>query len=144
MKKDTKKIKLIVAMTITMLLGLVPFIILAKRKGTFYIGEKLGVIIIIMIALLMAVYALRRIRAMQKGEPLEDELSKKVLNMAATRSFYISLYWMLAIMLFEKMFAEFLFNSESLDASQALGGAITGMVIIFFFNWLYYQKKGVA
>jgi hypothetical protein len=55
----------------------------------------------------------------------------------------MSLYWLLAIMLLQPVIADILFDSEMLDAEQALGGGITGMAIIWFLNWLYYQKKGV-
>ena len=76
-------------------------------------------------------------------QDVKTPLSKKVLNVAGARSFYMSLYWLLAIMLLQPVIADILFDSEMLDAEQALGGGITGMAIIWFLNWLYYQKKGV-
>ena len=63
---------------------------------------------------------------MKQGEPYEDELSKRVILNASARTFQIGLYWMLAIMHLERFFADALFDSEKLSATQALAGAICG------------------
>ncbi|MBT4121890.1 hypothetical protein HOE31_02990 [bacterium] len=143
MNNEKKKITMMFILIATLLFGLVPFILLTKRSGELQTGNMLGILVVIIIALLAAVIGVKRIKDLKQGQPVEDELSKKVLNVAGARSFYMSLYWLLAIMLLQPVIADILFDSEMLDAEQALGGGITGMAIIWFLNWLYYQKKGV-
>lgn len=143
MKVDTKKINLIITGIVLMLLGLGPFLYLAIRQSNFNKGNIIGISIVVLTAIVLAVFAFSRIKEMKKGEPYDDELSKSVLITSASRSFFISFYWLLALMLFEPLFADLLFDSENLNAPQVIGGAISGMILIFLLNWLYYQKKGI-
>lgn len=143
MKTDTKKINLVITATVLMLVGLVPFLYLAIKQENFNKGNIIGICIVVLTAIILAVFAFVRVKEMKKGEPYDDELSKNVLITSAYRSFFISFYWLLVLMLFESLFADLLFNSENLNASQAIGGAISGMILIFLLNWLYYQKKGI-
>jgi len=110
------------------------------------IGEKetnLGAIIIPVIVVLFMVFFIRkRYKDVKEGMPMEDERSKKVLMQASAASFQFSLYWLLAVSLFEPFFARVLFDVQKLDASQTVGGGIAGMAIFFFIFWLYYDKKG--
>jgi hypothetical protein len=89
----------------------------------------------------MAFFILRRYKDIKQGMPFEDERSKKVMTSAAAHSFFISLYWLLIISMFESFFAK-MFGTEKLDASQTVGGGIAGMAIIFLICWFYYEKKG--
>lgn len=125
------------------LLGLIPFLYLAIRQNTLQRGNILGIAVVVVLVLLMVIMAARRISGIKKGEPYEDEFSKKIVQQSAARSFFISMYWLLFIMLFEPLLADFLFDSKKLDASQAIGGGIAGMSVIFLINWIYWQKKGI-
>jgi uncharacterized membrane protein len=143
MTSDKKKINLVIIGIFTMLLGLAPFMYLFVRQGDYQIGNVVGAGVVVLLAIFMSILAFNRIKDMKKGQPYEDELSKKILNITAARTFYISFYWILILMIFDPVFAGLLFKSEKMDASQALGGTICGMVVIFLLNWLYFQKKGV-
>ena len=142
MNQEKKKIILLFITTTLVLLGVVLFTAISSRSGDFHLGNKAGVIVSVIVGLLLSILTIRRFKDVKQGQPFEDEFSKKVVNMAAARSFYISLYWMLAIILFQPIFADIFFAAEKLDAEQALGGAIMGMSVIFLFSWIYYQKKG--
>ena len=74
---------------------------------------------------------------MKEGYPLHDERSKKVLEKASSRAFYISLYLLLAI----GFLSEDMINFR--DVSQATSIAVGGMAILFLLFWIYYNKKEI-
>ncbi|XMB85810.1 hypothetical protein RJG79_10425 [Mycoplasmatota bacterium WC44] len=90
----------------------------------------LYVYIAIIIAVLFTFYLVRGFRAVKKGEVLEDELSKKVMNKAAARSFYISLYlW---------IFLNYKFDFES----EVMLFGVGGMTLIFILNYILITLNG--
>lgn len=142
MNKDKKKLILIAIVTVMFLLGVIAsgyFDLsnnLLDSKGTlFYIVPLLLVVFMIF-------FITRRYKDVKSGMPLEDERSKQVMLKAAAFSFQATLYWLLAISMFEPVFAKILFGVNTLDASQTVGGAITGMAFFFFVSWIYYDKNG--
>lgn len=71
---------------------------------------------------------------------MEDERSKKVVTMAAAKAFYVSVYWLLAISIFEVFFAGIV-GQETLDTGQTVGGGIAGMTLIFIAFWFHYNRR---
>ena len=59
------------------------------------LGMYAVLILVVGFALFIGV---KRLSSVKKGEPAEDELSKKVLQKTAAMSYYISLYLWLAVM----------------------------------------------
>lgn len=96
-----------------------------------HIGIAALVLIIVPIS---AFVGLRRLRREKAGEIVEDELSRRIKDKAAARSFVISLYMWLAILLI------------SLGASHEIGIAllagIAGMLGVFLVNWALLEKSG--
>lgn len=142
MKNDKTRLTLMAIVTILVLVtaGIYALVMIPKegaRPGNF-----MPVFILLIIVLFMAFFIIRRYHDIKEGIPLEDERSMKVITQAAAKSFYLSLYWLLAISWFEGFFAEKLFGTEQLDASQTVGGGIAGMAIFFFIFWFYYDRKG--
>jgi peptidoglycan/LPS O-acetylase OafA/YrhL len=79
--------------------------------------------------------AYKRLRSVKRGEPTEDELSKRVLQKTAALSYYISLYlWVFMIYLKDRI---------SLDTEEVLGMGILGMAITFAVTWIILNLKGV-
>lgn len=142
MKKDKTRLTLIAIVTIAVLatVALYSFTVISKEKVNT--GSIISMAIPLVIIVFMAFFILRRYRDVKQGMPLEDERSRKVVTLAAAKSFYVSLYWLLAISWFEEFFANKLFGVEHLDVGQAVGGGIIGMAILFFAFWIYYNKKG--
>ncbi|MFH1575463.1 MAG: hypothetical protein ABIB55_00780 [Candidatus Nealsonbacteria bacterium] len=142
MKKDKTRLILITTITIILLatISLYGYTVVSKREVTA--GSLISFIIPLLVIVFMALFITKRYKDMKQGVPFEDERSKKVINQAAAKSFYVSLYWLLAISWFEPFFAKNLFGVEKLDAVQTVGGAIGGMAIFFFIFWFYYNKKG--
>ena len=141
MNKDKFRLLLIFTITIILLVtaSLFGFIMLGKQE--INLGNTIVLAIPLIIIIFMAFFALRRYEDVKEGMPLEDERSKKVINQAAAKSFYISIYWLLFISWFENLWVK-IFDLENLTVGQAIGAGIGGMALIFFACWFYYDKKG--
>jgi peptidoglycan/LPS O-acetylase OafA/YrhL len=77
----------------------------------------------------------RRLSSARKGEPAEDELSKKVQLRAAAISYYISIYIWLAIL--------FIKDRVKLDSDEMIGAGILGMAITWAISWLIIHLRGI-
>lgn len=129
-------------MAVLITAGLYGFIMVSSEEMT--LGKLIPIVIPLIVIVFMLFFIIRRYRDIKQGMPLEDERSIKIITQAAAKSFYVSLYWLLAISWFEPFFADKLFGLDKLDASQTVGGGIAGMAIFFFVFWLYYNKKGTV
>lgn len=90
-----------------------------------------GVFIIVGFALFIGI---SRTRSHLKKEPAEDELSRKVMVKASSLSYYISIYFWLALMYFSDRIV--------LENHTLIGVGIMGMAIIFFLCWLGVKLLG--
>jgi len=142
MKNDKFRLTLIALGTFTLFSGvaLYGFITISNKEINF--GSMIPLVIPLILVIFMVFFISKRYNDIKQGMPFEDERSKKVITQAAAQSFYVSLYWLLAISWFEPFFARVLFSGEKLDASQTVGGAIAGMAVCFFIFWFYYDRKG--
>lgn len=141
MTKDKIRLTLIAVVTILVLCTTALYGYMAITKDKINSGSLITLIVPLLIIIFMAFFILRRYKSIKQGEPLEDERSKKVINQAAAKSFYISMYWLLFIGWLEEPLAK-IFQVEKLDASQTIGGGIAGMAIIFLISWVYYERRG--
>lgn len=142
MEKDKRRLILISAVAILLLIGIALYAFMSVSKREMNLGDFIPVVIPLIIIIFMAFFIVRRYRDIKQGMPPEDERSRKVMVNAASKSFYVSLYWLLLISWLEPFFARVLFGTEKLDASQTVGGAIAGMAVCFFLFWFYYDRKG--
>ena len=107
-----------------------------------FVSGNLGYsIILAVVALVLLVFfvlfAMRRYKDASKGLPFEDERSKRVMEKAASKSFFVTLYVLLAIGLLSDDAINFR------DVSQATGLAIGIMAVLLFAFWIYYNRKGI-
>ena len=108
---------------------------------SFKNGEIVGGVVGTVIALTILAFAIsvyrRGNRDIKEGFPLQDERSRKVLERASSKAFYVSLYLLLAIG----------FLSDSLikfrDVSQATGISVGAMALLFAVFWAYYNRKEI-
>lgn len=142
MKKDKIRLVTIIVVSLSLLITVFFYAIMATNAKEKNPGDLIPILIPLIVIVFMAFFILRRYRDIKEGMPLEDERSKKVITQAAANAFYFSLYWLLAISWLEPFFANTLFDAQKLDASQTVGGGIAGMAIFFFVFWFYYDKKG--
>jgi len=94
---------------------------------------QFGVILILVLFALFIGY--KRLTSAKRGEPAEDELSKKVLQKTAAYSYYISLYiWVALIYIKDRI---------TFDTEQLLGTGILAMAITFALCWVVFNFRGV-
>jgi uncharacterized membrane protein len=129
-------------LTVTLLLGVIAGGYMDFSSNMLDNKGIIFYLIPLILVVFMVFFIARRYRDIKGGMPLEDERSRQVITRAAAASFQATLYWLLAISMFEPFFAKILFSTQKLDASQTVGGAITGMAVSFFIFWFYYDKKG--
>ena len=141
MNKDKNRLIAIVAVLGFGLLVMLSFAIMVVQSDGYSIGNIMAVIAPFLIMIFISFFVLRRYKDVKKGLPLDDERSKKVMTMASSRAFYVSLYWLLAISMLEEFFANIV-GLEHLSASQTVGGGILGMAMAFIIFWIYYDRKG--
>jgi peptidoglycan/LPS O-acetylase OafA/YrhL len=91
---------------------------------------------VIVILISFAVFiGIKRFLSAKRGEPTEDELSKKILHRAAGFSYYISIYLWLAIMYFS--------DRTELENHTLIGVGILGMALIFAICWSVIHLTGL-
>ena len=107
----------------------------------FTSSEKLSLADIIsfaVITLVLAfaiVFGFKRLASAKRGEPVEDELSKKVMQKTAAWSYYISIYLWLFIMYVQ--------DKVRLETHTIIGSGILGMAVVFVLCWLVIHFKGL-
>lgn len=80
-------------------------------------------------------FAVRRFSSAFKGEPQEDELSKRIVQKAAAWSYYISLYmWVFMIWLKDRV---------TMDTEEVLGAGILAMAVIFMLSFIFHRLRGM-
>jgi peptidoglycan/LPS O-acetylase OafA/YrhL len=105
-------------------------------SGTRFKPYDLVQIGILILVVGIAVYfGYRRLSSAKRGEPTEDEMSKKVMRKTAAWSYYISLYLWLAIMYFS--------DRIKLESHALIGAGITGMAVLFAIIWLIINFGGI-
>jgi peptidoglycan/LPS O-acetylase OafA/YrhL len=91
---------------------------------------------VIALILIFAIFVgYKRFSSAKRGEPTEDELSKKVLQKTAAWSYYISLYMWVAMI--------YIKDRVSMDTEELLGTGILAMAVCFGVCWLIFNFKGI-
>ncbi|MEZ4996001.1 MAG: hypothetical protein R2758_00480 [Bacteroidales bacterium] len=98
-------------------------------------GEILSFGIIIILVGFGIWFAVRRFSSAHKGEPQEDELSKRLVQKTAAWSYYISLYmWVFLIWLKDRV---------TMDTEEVLGAGILSMAVIFMLCFIFHRLRGL-
>jgi peptidoglycan/LPS O-acetylase OafA/YrhL len=80
-------------------------------------------------------FGFSRLRSIKRGEPAQDELSKKIMQKASSLSYFISLYlWVGMIYVSDKIKA---------DTHVILGTGILAMSIVLAVCWVFLKIKGI-
>lgn len=90
------------------------------------------ILLLVGFGLYVAIYRLRSVR---RGEPAEDELSKKILQKASSLSFYISLFLWVAMI--------YIKDRVTVDTEVLLGSGILGMAVIWVVLVIYFRIRGL-
>ena len=98
-------------------------------------AEIVNLVVIVLVVVFALFFGYKRFTSIKKGEPAEDEMSKKIMQRTASLSYYISLYWWLAIMYFS--------DRLKFEMHTIIGTGILGMAVIFTVCWLVFNFRGV-
>ena len=99
--------------------------------------QELSPFVIILVVLGFAVFiGIKRISSAKRGEPIEDELSKKILVKASSISFYFSIYLWLVVMYYS--------DKTPLENHTLIGLGILGMALIFAITWVVIHFRGLS
>jgi len=102
-------------------------------------GLSLSSIVMIIVTVLLAVfavYALKRVYAsLKRGDPLKDERTRKIEKKAAALSFYIGIYWLLVLSFVIDRF------ELKIPSSSVPSLGIAGMAVFFGLSYWYFSKK---
>jgi protein-S-isoprenylcysteine O-methyltransferase Ste14 len=108
---------------------------MTNSKFSMPVVEILQFIVIILIVGFAIYIAMNRLRSVRRGEPAEDELSKKILLKASSFSYYASLYLWVAMI--------FVNDRTKLDTEILLGIGILGMAVIWVAFVIFFKIKGL-
>lgn len=100
-------------------------------------GGAAGALIALTILLFAVFVFMRGNRDMRKGFPLKDERSRKVVERASSKAFYVSLYMLLAVGFLSDGLISFR------DVSQATSISVGIMAVLFAAFWAYYNRKAM-
>jgi len=98
-------------------------------------AELSSLVVIVLVVAFALFVGYKRLTSVKKGEPAEDEMSKKIMQKTSSLSYYISLYWWLAIMYFS--------DRLKFEMHTIIGTGILGMAVIFTVCWLVFNFRGV-
>ena len=97
---------------------------------------------ILAIITLVGVFVILKIlKDRQSGFPIKDERTQKITGTAATYTFYIGSYFMVALMLANLLNLEFL-DAPLLDTGYALVASILVNSLTFLGLRVYFDQKG--
>lgn len=109
--------------------------------NAFMKGDITGAVLGGLIALIILAFAIlvfvRGQEDMKNGLPLQDERSRRVMEKAAAKAFYVSLYLLLAIGFLSDDIIKFR------DVSQATSIAVGCMALLLLIFWAYYNRKEI-
>ncbi len=127
--------KSVIIFTVAALVLFAAVLWMLSSSGGFKTNEPGSFIIIVLLITFAVFIGYKRLASARRGEPAEDELSKKVMQKSAALSYYISIYMWLAIGYF----------SERLDyeTHTIIGAGIIGMAITFAVCWLIFNIGGI-
>ena len=135
MKNDKARIIAIMAVSLCVIATGILFSLGSLMNGNV-LGGAAGAFITVTIFAFAVFVFVRGNRALKGGFPLHDERSRKVIEKATSKTFFVTLYLLLAIG----------FLSEDLihfrDVSQAMSISVGIMAALFAVFWLYYNRKG--
>jgi len=127
--------KVVIIFIVTALVIAAVILWLMSLSGNLKPADLVSLAILILVVGFALFIGFKKLSSARRGEPVEDELSKKVMRKTAAFSYYISLYLWLAIMYFS--------DRCNYEAHIIIGGGILGMALVFTVCWLMFNFRGV-
>lgn len=99
------------------------------------LADFAGLGVIILVVGFAVFIGFKKFSSAKRGEPAEDELSKKVLQKTAALSYYISLYLWLVLAYFS--------DKTKIETHTVFAIGILGMAITFALCWVFFNFRGI-
>lgn len=106
-----------------------------NSNNSFNLKELSPFLVLIIVIGFALFIGIKRLSSIKRGEPIEDELSKKIMVKTSSVSYYFSIYLWLIIMYYS--------DKTTLENHTLIGIGILGMAIIFAVAWVVIQFRGV-
>lgn len=103
--------------------------------GKFNPADLLNDGVVILLVGFASYAGVRRWGSARRGEPMEDEFSRKLVQRTAASSYYVSLFMWLFLM--------FLEDRLKMETGRIIGMGIMGMAVIFAIAWVVANVKGI-
>jgi uncharacterized membrane protein len=128
--------KKIIPLLVVSILVLGTTLLWFMSSGFSLSGAEAWQFVIIILLVAMGIYvAFSRLRRVNRGEPVEDEFSKKILQKASSISYYVSLYLWVAMI--------FVNSRTDMDTEVLLGTGILGMAVIWVVLVVFFKVRGL-
>ena len=98
-------------------------------------SEIIFVAVIVILFIVSIFFTIKRMKNRKQGLPEEDELSKKIMNKAGAKSFFVSLFLWLALL--------YIHNHTTVDTEILFGYGIIGMAFIFITFTIIFNIRGI-
>ena len=128
-----KKIIFIITLTALLFSGVIFWILKTEEPVNLANIPQFGVIFILILFALILAFS--RLKSLKQGLPAEDEFSKKLLNIAAGRAYYFSLYLWLGLM--------YLDSDGKYETESLFGIGIVGMAVLLGIHWVILKYTGI-
>ena len=128
-----KKMIIIFAVSTLVLAGMAAWALKGNIEGKT--GEIVMAGVVFILVGFAAALGASRLRSRRRGEPAEDELSKRIMTRASSLAYYVSIYLWLFIM--------YISDKTTLPAHSIVGTGIAGMAVVFLLCWLGVKFFGM-
>jgi len=128
-----KKAVIIFILTALVIAGAILW--LTSISGNLSLVDFMSFAVLVLVVGFALFIGFKKLSSARRGEPVEDELSRKIMRKTSSLSYYISLYLWLAIMYFSDRFV--------LETHTIIGMGILGMAIVFAVCWLVFNFTGI-
>ncbi len=108
----------------------------AYYASSFNLLEFFPRIVLFLVGGLAVFIGIRRISVIKRGEPAEDELSRKIQVKTASISYYLSIYLWLFILIF--------CDRLNLENHTLIGVGMAGMALIYLLSWIVLRMRGLT
>lgn len=120
------------------MISIVSSVILGTVLFSILAGFSWNTLIVVIVVLLFLMYGVPKFIIHRNDTVSEDEYSKKVMRLAASRSYLVSLYTWLAMMWFSNIL-----DDNFPETTTKIGIGIGIMAIVFLINILIIQATGL-
>ena len=98
--------------------------------------EKIQYVVILLLVVFGILIGIGRILSLKKKEPLNDEMTIKILTKSSSISYYISLYlWVIILILKDRY---------KYDTEIWIGTGIISMSVVFVLSFIVVKFRGVS